>query len=386
MKIQFLSNISVLAFLSQNIQSNAFTLPSIPLRTISSYDRMERSPLFAKVEILDEKLANDEGNVKKRKRVKLERDWTFKRDNGEEYKASGKMNLKVFYPNEPTIKGCAFFMHGFSQYPKAYRKTLQEAADKANVVIVASETGIFSPFVLSGIFSHLDKVIKDRTFTQFFLQMALSEDTKQTIRMILENDKSFTDIGLNSRLPMAVCGHSMGGGLSFPVAAGFQKINYVFTMAPAFGVDDFDPIKKGVDVRTVKNSVLLAGNWDLIAKATKVESISDASNAKAPKSSVYVGIDKGLHTGFEDKLVIGNLSLLNVWALIFGPVGAFERVIYVLLNIIRTNTGQLEGTNLLLEHFLIEMTKGKKVTVESADKYLEENIKSQWDKNFHIKY
>ena len=51
-------------------------------------------------------------------------------------------------------------------------------------------------------------------------------------------------------------GHSMGGGLSFPIAAGdyCKEIDYVFTMAPAYGVEEFDPISKGVKKYTAPNT------------------------------------------------------------------------------------------------------------------------------------
>jgi len=204
--------------------------------------------------------------------------------------------------------------------------------------------------------------------------------------MVLEDNENFTKFGINKGKPLAVCGHR--AALSFLVAANVDQINHVFTMAPAFGVSDFDPIKKGVEKRTVKSSMLLAGYWDLIAKADKIEKISGESNVNKPDSSVFVGISRGLHTGFEDDLVIGKLTLNRVLSLIIGPQLLFERIfIFGLLDLIRGTTGQLDGTQVLMDFFLDQMTKGKKVTTKSADKYLEDNIKEKkWHEKFNIRY
>lgn len=72
----------------------------------------------------------------------IERDWTW-----EDYTASGEFSCDLFVPENGQVKGCAFFMHGFSQYPVAYRKTLKQACEASNVAIVAVETGLLSSIV-----------------------------------------------------------------------------------------------------------------------------------------------------------------------------------------------------------------------------------------------
>lgn len=299
---------------------------------------------------------------------KIERDWTYVNDKGEEYQSKGKINVKVFLPEDGSkIKGCAFFMHGFSQYTKAYSDTLQRVSNAANVAVISADTGITN--ILGDVITN-----PFGPNPQFVLQRKLSQDTKQCIQMIMDGSDEFKEFGIGKNIPMGVCGHSMGGGLSFPVAADFPKINYVFTMAPVAGEPAFNPITQGVDKRAVNNSMLLAGSWDLIGKADKVRDISTASNDKKKDSSSFVEIARGLHTGFEDDLVITNIGLDTILRLVFGLFSAIDNIILLFLGFLRTNTGQLEGSELLMEFFFQKMTKGQKVTVKDAQKYLDDNM------------
>lgn len=314
---------------------------------------------------------------------KIERDWTTIDANGEEYVSKGSMKTKIFLPEEGKVKGCAFFMHGFSQYTAAYEGTLQDTADNANVAVISVDTGIASWFVLGELLSDPLAMIKDRSRAQFVLQRALSEDTKQCIRMIKAGDEAFKEFDIGKNVPMGVCGHSMGGGLSFPVAAAFPSINYVFTMAPVAGVAAFDPIEEGVKVAASNNSMLLAGSWDLIGKSKNVEAISTASNEKKKNSSIFVEINKGLHTGFEDKLVITKIPLTSILAPILGIQGFLEKTIFkTVTSFLRTNTGQLDGSEALMEYFFQQMVNGKKVTMKDAEAFLDDDVKAKWSKNF----
>jgi hypothetical protein len=315
---------------------------------------------------------------------RIDRDWTYV-DEGtnEEYKGEGKITLKVFLPKDGKVKGCAFFMHGFSQYTKAYSESLERVADHANIAIISPDTGITSGIVLGELLKNPFALIADRNRPQFVLQRALLEDTKQCVKMVLAGAEDLKEFSIGKNVPKGICGHSMGGGLSFPLAASpeCKSINYVFTMAPVAGVPQFDPIKQGVDKRAVKNSMLLAGSWDLIGKADKVKDISVQSNMKQKDSSAFVEIARGLHTGFEDKLVITRVSLPAILRLVLGPQAAFE---IFLLGLIRSNTGQLEGSELLWEFFFDKMVKNQKVTPKAAEQYLDENLKERWLKNFDI--
>ena len=320
----------------------------------------------------------------KPQRRKIERDWTYTDENGETYEAGGKLEVKVFLPDDGNVKGCVFFMHGFSQYTKAYQDTLEKVANKANVAVISSETGIVSGVVLGELLSDPLAMIKDRTRAQFVLQRALSEDTKQCINMVMKGDDVFKELNIGKNVPLGVSGHSMGGGLSFPVAADCPKVNYVFTMAPVAGVPQFNPIEQGVDMRTVNNSMLVAGTWDLIAKADKIEDIYNKSNEKKKNSSTYVEIDRGLHTGFEDELVITKISLDSILGKFLDLSCLSEKLLFSLIGFVRTNTGQLKGSEELMGFFFEKMVKGQKVTAQAADQYLEENIKEKWDKKFTI--
>ena len=229
----------------------------------------------------------DEGMVEKRvvgEIKQIDRTWTWTDDNGEEFIPDGEIEMDVFYPEGSSSKpkGAVFFMHGFSQYPVAYEKTLRAMATNANVVVFAVETGITSSVARGPICSD----------QQFWLQRAVSQDTIQLIQMMKAGELS---PAIDSEVPIGLCGHSMGGGLCFYVAAQFpQVIDYVFTMAPAYGVKEFDPIaatKKAV----AANSMCLAGTWDFIARASKVKEIVVNSNEQVPDSSIYGLIDRGLH-------------------------------------------------------------------------------------------
>jgi hypothetical protein len=319
-------------------------------------------------------------------KTKVQRDWSYTEENGDTYEADGDISLKVFLPeNGEKVKGCAFFMHGFSQYTTAYSETLQRVADNSNVAVISADTGISSRIVLGTILSNLFEMIKNREYPQFVLQRALSEDTKQIIRMISNGDEAFKEFNIGKNVPKGVCGHSMGGGLSFPVAADSPGVNYVFTMAPAFGVSAFDPIEEGVMKKTVNNSMLLAGKADLIARASKVEEIAAASNGKKKNSSVFVDIERGLHAGFEDQLVILRYPLDTILSFVLD-LNFRERIFLKFIFNTFFNTGQLEGSELLMQFFFDKMAKGQKVTLADADKYLEENIKTKWDKKFEFSY
>lgn len=362
-----LSDVSAFSPISPNIVSMKPSLTS-RLSTSSGIERGASSinPLFAKP-----------------KTKKIERTWEYEEENGDLYKAGGEMEVKVFLPERGDVKGCVYFMHGFSQYTEAYSDTLTKVSNSANVAIISPETGITSRIVLCELLKNPLALITDRTRAQFVLQRALSEDMKQCIEMVKNGDSVFKELGITKKVPKGVAGHSMGGGLSFLVAA--QKdIDYVFTMAPVGGVPKFDPITAGVNVRASKNSMLLAGLWDLIGKASNVKDISAASNEKRSGSSTYVTIKRGLHTGFEDELVITKIPLDTILGLFLDFPWALEKGIFAILGFLRTNTGQLEGSEELMEYFFQKMVSGKKVTAKDADQFLEANLKPEWYEKFNI--
>jgi hypothetical protein len=95
----------------------------------------------------------------------IERDWTF-----EGFEGTRSIPVDLFIPENEKPKGCVFFMHGFSQYPIAYRKTLKKLkklTEEVGVAVVAVETGL------------TDKVAFDLSDSHFALQRAVSQDTVQ---------------------------------------------------------------------------------------------------------------------------------------------------------------------------------------------------------------
>jgi hypothetical protein len=100
----------------------------------------------------------------------------------------------------------------------------------------------------------------------------------------------------------------------------------------------------------------------LIAKDKTVKELSVLCNSETSRSSIYVDIDRGLHTGFQDDLVIFNVNLSEV----LGMIGLFKNVLVNIFSFFRTRTGQLEITRTLLSYFCSQMVKGESITIEEA--------------------
>mmetsp|Transcript_22892 Transcript_22892/g.63562 ORF Transcript_22892/g.63562 Transcript_22892/m.63562 type:complete len:397 (+) Transcript_22892:83-1273(+) len=389
----FARALSFLCIASAMTNAAAFVSPANPAASTMTRDpSLNLLNIFgaAKTAVKVKKMADfigkdKDGNVIRVPVKNVERNWNF-----DGYEAQGEFSADLFIPEDGKIKGCAFFMHGFSQYPVAYYTMLKEACETAGVAVIAVETGLTSDTVLK----ESMKARFDKVSPQLVLQRAVSEDTKQLIEMVRSGDQAFAEYGVTKSAVgnrIAVMGHSMGGGLSFPVAADCD-IDYVFTMAPAFGEEAFDPIIEGVEKRTPKESMLLSGGWDLIAPAKKVKKISEAANSKKKDSSVLVNIKRGLHTGFEDELTLFSVpisSLLKGAGLagsIFGIADvAFLKVLQV-LGELRKRTGQIDGSSILMSYFLSEMVAGKNITPEKAEQYLDDNIKDRFEEKFEFTY
>lgn len=334
-----------------------------------------------------------DGNILKVPRKKIVRDWSF-----DGYTATGEMTADFFLPEVGGIKGCAFFMHGFSQYPIAYCNTLQKSANKANVAIIAVETGVTDDIVLRNLVAD-----GKRLAPPYVLQRAISNDTKQLIRMLLDKDDIFKEYGIARKFcknKIAVMGHSMGGGLSYTVAADFPKdVEHVFTMAPVAGEMPFEPVP-AIKKSAVKNSMMLNGEWDLIAgfanRPLSVEKFAEASNNKEAKSCIYVDVNKGLHTGFQDRVVLFGIPLqagLGLFGLIWNIFGFAEIVIFKVLQIFlailtlnKKRTGQLAGTQVLMDYFLESMVDCKQISIKCAEDYFNDNMGSEVEKNFEFSY
>lgn len=335
-----------------------------------------------------------DGNIFKIPRKKIKRDWSF-----DGYTATGEMTVDFFLPEVGEIKGCAFFMHGFSQYPIAYCNTLQKSANNANVAIIAVETGVTDDIVLRNLVAD-----GKRLTPPYVLQRAISNDTKQLIRMLLaDEDDIFKEYGIARKFcknKIAVMGHSMGGGLSYAVAADFhQDVEYVFTMAPVGGETPFEPVP-AIEKSVVKNSMMLNGEWDLIAgfanRPLSVEKFAEASNNKEAKSCIYVDVNKGLHTGFQDRVVLFGIPLqagLGLFGLIWNIFGFAEIVIFNVLQIFlailalnKKRTGQLAGTQVLMDYFLESMVDCKPISIERAEDYFNDKMGPEVEKNFELSY
>lgn len=276
-------------------------------------------------------------------------------------------------PDDENVKGVVFFMHGFSQYPKAYRKSLEVLADEAKVAVIGVETGTLSSEVVKDIVKG-----KGKDSAQYVLQKAVSQDTEQCIKMVNESNEIFTSLGVpgGGDLPMGLVGHSMGGGLCFYVAEKF-KIDHVFVMAPVAGEDEFKP-KPAIQSWAPKQSMLLAGNWDIIANMRLIKQMSEQCKIKntnvSNSASLYVEINRGTHTGFEDKLVLFNVDLIKAASLVFKILGVAELAVTLvgaIFAFFRTKTGQIEITRVLLSYFMETMVNGETISDEGASEALQ---------------
>ena len=325
--------------------------------------------------------------------INIKRDWKW-----DGYEATGDFDVNIFVPDhnmgKGNIKGCAFFIHGFLQGPSAYSCTLQKAAETANVAIIAVKTGICDKHI---ILEGMGRIPFVRRFNpvslSFVLQCAVSEDTKQCIRMVLKGDQVFQKYGINKNIvkkKMAVMGHSMGGGLSFHVAEAFSKnIDYVFTMAPFSGVPKFNAVNS-IKRHAVGNSMLLAGEWDILAHSCKVKEMTATSNANQTYSSIFVEAKQGFHTGFQNKVEFGGYPILYLIPELVtyysfvneGFLSENQLVLFALLmleafllflNANQIRTGQLDGTRALMEYFLVSMTQSKDLSLDIAARYVCDN-------------
>ncbi len=326
---------------------------------------------------------DEDGNVIRVPVRNIERDWEF-----DGYTADGEFSADLFLPENKEIKGCAFFMHGFTQYPVAYYGMLKETCETAGIAILAVETGF------TDVFSDALRAALSGVSPQYILQRAVLEDTKQLIRMLKKGDGAFAEYGLTLDAVgenIAVMGHSMGGGLSFPASADC-KIDHVFVMAPAYGVAPFHPIENGLEQRTPKASMMLAGGWDVLARAGKVNALSVKANKNITDSSTYVLVERGLHTGFQDQIVLfdnelapilRNIGFLNFF---LGLIDSFLINFLQLFSFFRTRTGQLDGTTVLMGYFMSAMVEGEEITPASAEKYLDDSIKEKFEDKFEFSY
>jgi pimeloyl-ACP methyl ester carboxylesterase len=118
--------------------------------------------------------------------------------------------------------------------------------------------------------------------------------------MVQNGQEPFAEY-ISKNMPLGLIGHSMGGGLCLHVASNFPSIiDYVFCMAPA---------PAWLQHLTAGNYMRLAGKWDLIARDETMKKVSALCNSEQLRSFIYVDIDRGLYTGFQDDLVMSNLDL-----------------------------------------------------------------------------
>lgn len=277
------------------------------------------------------------------------------------------------------IRGVIFFLHGFSQEPKAYRPTLEHVSNQLKVAIFAPEVDLDSPQVLEDVAGKVGD-------SQFCLQRALAFDAIQCIDMTIQRQPPFSNFLPSSSLPIGVAGHSMGGGLSWFVASRFPKtISYVAALAPFPGVPAFAP----TNAIAPRHSMHVAGSWDFLAKPSQVHNLTATANSVYANSSVYVEIARGLHTGFEDDLVLFNVPITSLtWTFwyfqIFGLVDLF--LLNVVIEPLLTSKVQINLARALLEYTFDAMLNEKAIDADDlwASLLSSEDVEQEWLKRVKV--
>lgn len=303
------------------------------------------------------------------KRAKIERTWEGARDGSE-------MKLDVIVPPTGKPKGVVCFMHGFSQYPMAYRNTLKDISERAGIAIVAVETGLTSSQVLSDTISRVGN-------PQYVLQRAVAKDTLQCMQMIKNGEAPFNEFPQSARSKLGVFGHSMGGGLTPYVASKVKRVEYMAGMAPFFKVEpEFTPEDALMEGNVPLHSMFLSGSWDLIARPSRIREVSAFVNSEKTESSIYADIDKGVHTGFQDTIVLFNARLtVYSWKFFFLQfIGAFEVLLVYLIQKCLSDQGQRDLMRSFWVYFFTCMVNGTNPSPATAMSFLEndKSLKSKW--------
>lgn len=105
---------------------------------------------------------------------------------------------------------------------------------------------------------------------------------------------------------------------------------------------------------------------------------------------------QGLHTGFQDRVVLFSIPLSEgsrIASLIVNILGFADVIIFQLLQTFlsilsfnKKRTGQLAGTRILMDYFLGSMAECKEVTLDGAEKYLDDHLKDSFENNFVFSY
>lgn len=285
------------------------------------------------------------------------------------------MEVSLILPKNNAVKGTVFFMHGFSQYPEAYRRSLKTMVEDLKVAVVAVETGLTSPQVLQDIF-HNPEGLKAILKANYFLQRAVAMDTTQCVEMAKNGEYPFEEL---KGKPMGLYGHSMGGGLTFYVSSQ-TEIDYVGGLAPEPGVKDFRP-EAGLKIRPPANSIMVAGSWDLIARPSKVTEVFKMAKETNVTKSLYTEIARGLHTGFEDRLVLFSKPLFE-YGLFFVYFQFLSLIELGLLTFLRRviSEDQLYLGRSMMTYLFDSMLKGNQISESDLKLYLQSdtNLKKKW--------
>merc|ERR1711933_139491 len=166
-------------------------------------------------------------------------------------------------------------------------------------------------------------------------------------------------------------------------------VSHVFTMAPVPGEEEFTPAS-AIEKRAPQASMNLAGNWDLIGKTRIAKDITKRCNTQIPGSSMYVEINRGVHTGFEDELVLFNVDLGRAasMALKVLNISNFATVLALkIVGFVRGRTGQIEITRTFLSYFMTKMVNDDEnlSDVEALEVLKNDpDIKEKWVKKVEI--
>ncbi|GMH37809.1 hypothetical protein BSKO_05682 [Bryopsis sp. KO-2023] len=183
--------------------------------------------------------------------------------------------------------GTVVFLSGFAQTPEAYTSLLERCA-AAGVVALVPMTSTTA-------------TSKSR------LQSNLLDDGAFWMEHVINNSSSELQPYLpQGDAPVGILGHSMGGGMTYSLAALFPQAKSIVTMAPTPALTEgFEPAEviASEKFQASKRRVLvLAGGLDPYAKARDIkrEIVTPLTTAFGEGTVDYEFTRLGLHTMYQD--------------------------------------------------------------------------------------
>lgn len=202
----------------------------------------------------------------------------------------GEKKCRVFSAKGVTDRvGTVVFLSGFAQTPEAYKGLLERCAS-AGIVVLAPLTS-----TLSTSRSRLqENLVNDG---EFWIERAI-DDSHPDLKQYLPRGKG--------KGPVGILGHSVGGGLSYALAARIPQAQSIATMSPfpslSKGFNPAEVIEGNSFQASSRRALVLAGGLDLYSRAKNVDSdiVTPLTKALGEAAVECEFLKFGLHTVYQD--------------------------------------------------------------------------------------